>query len=373
MRSPYFQNEVVSRASKTTLPIINKGKWELIPTPLPPANEQKRIVTKVDELMALCDELEVRKQQVSANCIQLNDASIHKLLTVREPKKFNNHWQRICDNFDLLYSKPENVTKLRQAVLQLAVQGKLIPQDPKDEPASVLLEKIKAEREQLIKKAEIKTPKPLPSIKPEEFSYELPEGWEWIRLGNITSPDRGVTYGIVKLGPEPDSGGIKTLRCSDVLYRKISTQNARSVRSDISAQYKRTILQGGELLMNIRGTLGGCGIVGEELKGYNIAREVALIPLVKKIESRFILDVISSPYIQINTIQNLRGIAYKGLNLNILKNFLIPIPPLPEQKRIVSKVDELMAFCDELETRLSQSQTDCDRLMEAAVAGILAA
>jgi len=373
MRSPYFQNEVVSRASKTTLPIINKGKWELIPTPLPPANEQKRIVTKVDELMALCDELEVRKQQVSANCIQLNDASIHKLLTVREPKKFNNHWQRICDNFDLLYSKPENVTKLRQAVLQLAVQGKLIPQDPKDEPASVLLEKIKAEREQLIKKAEIKTPKPLPSIKPEEFSYELPEGWEWIRLGNITSPDRGVTYGIVKLGPEPDSGGIKTLRCSDVLYRKISTQNARSVRSDISAQYKRTILQGGELLMNIRGTLGGCGIVGEELKGYNIAREVALIPLVKKIESRFILDVISSPYIQINTIQNLRGIAYKGLNLNILKNFLIPIPPLPEQKRIVAKVDELMAFCDELETRLSQSQTDCDRLMEAAVAGILAA
>jgi len=341
-------------------------------TPLPPTAGQKRIVAKVDELMALCDQLEARKQKISINSIRLNDASINKLLTAREPTKFSKHWQRICDNFNLLYSKPENVANLRQAILQLAVQGKLVPQDPKDEPASALLERIKAEREQLIKKAEIKTPKPLPPIKPEEVSYELPEGWEWIRLGDITSPDRGVTYGIVKLGPEPDSGGIKTLRCSDVLYRKISTQNARSVRSDISAQYKRTILQGGELLMNIRGTLGGCGIVGEDLKGYNIAREVALIPLVKEIESRFILDVISSPYIQINTIQNLRGIAYKGLNLNILKNFLIPIPPLPEQKRIVAKVDELMALCNELETRLSKSQTDCDRLMEAAVAEILA-
>lgn len=111
----------------------------------------------------------------------------------------------------------------------------------------------------------------------------------------------------------------------------------------------------------------------EELKGYNIAREVALIPLVKEIESRFILDVISSPYIQTNTIQNLRGIAYKGLNLNILKNFLIPIPPIAEQKRIVVKVDQLMALCDELEASLSQSQTDCDRLMETAVAQIMAA
>ena len=124
----------------------------------------------------------------------------------------------------------------------------------------------------------------------------------------------------------------------------LNAQNARSVHPDISAKYKRTILQGGELLMNIRGTLGGCAVVRKELKGYNIAREVALIPLVKEIESRFILNVISSPYIQINTMQNLRGIAYKGLNLNILKNFLIPIPPLAEQKRIVAKVDELMTI-----------------------------
>ena len=151
--------------------------------PIPPINEQKRIVAKVDELMALCDELEARKQQVNANCIQLNDASIHKLLTDREPKKFSNHWQRICDNFDLLYSKTENVTKFRQAILQLAVQGKLVPQDPKDEPASVLLEKTKAEKDRLIKQGKIKKGKSLPSINSNDIPYSLPKGWEWTRLG----------------------------------------------------------------------------------------------------------------------------------------------------------------------------------------------
>ena len=164
-------------------PVISGRKIYPLLVPLPPTNEQKHIVSKVDELMTLCDELEARKQKVSINCIRLNDASIHKLLTAREPTKFSKHWQRICDNFHLLDSKPENVNKLRKAILQLAVQGKLVPQDPKDEPASVLLKKIKAEKDRLIKEGKIKKPKPSPPITADEMPHKLPVGWEWVKLG----------------------------------------------------------------------------------------------------------------------------------------------------------------------------------------------
>ncbi|MDM8556348.1 restriction endonuclease subunit S [Desulfococcaceae bacterium HSG7] len=165
MRSRYFQEEVFKRAPKTTLPILSKGKWELIPIALPPSDEQKRIVTKVDQLMSLCDELEIRKQKRDKIHIALNDAALDKLLSAKTPKTFTKHWQRIRRNFDLLYDNPENVSKLRQAILQLAVQGKLVPQNPDDEPASVLLEKIKAEKERLIKAKKIRKMKPFASIK----------------------------------------------------------------------------------------------------------------------------------------------------------------------------------------------------------------
>ena len=169
------------------------------------------------------------------------------------------------------------------------------------------------------------------------------------------------------MGIEPRMGGVKTLRCSDVKYRKIDLTNVRMVSKEISQKYKRTILKGHEILINIRGTLGGCCIAPEEIEGYNIAREIAMVPILKQIESRYVLDVLSSPYIQKTTFDSLRGIAYKGLNLNLLTSFLIPLPSLAEQKRIVSKVDQLMHLCDELETRLNQSKKDSEMLMRAVL------
>jgi len=97
------------------------------------------------------------------------------------------------NNFGLMADAPNGVQKLREMILQLAVQGKLVPQDPKDEPASVLLEKIKAEKERLLKEGKIKKSKSLPSIKLGEIPYEIPIGWEWIRLGEMGFTQTGTT------------------------------------------------------------------------------------------------------------------------------------------------------------------------------------
>ena len=244
--------------------------------------------------------------------------------------------------------------------MQLAVQGKLVRQDANDEPARELLNKITSDKG-----------KSWPQISSEETPFNLPNGWIFARLGNLIEPSREITYGIIKLGLEPKEDGVKTLRCSDILYRRINTSNMRSVARDLSEQYSRTVIQGGELLMNIRGTLGGCAIATEEYKGYNIAREVAIIPISHHISNLYILNVISSPLIQIQTIQNLRGIAYKGLNLNILRMFVIALPPLAEQKRIVEKCDRLMSLCDTLEAKLKQQRDSSEKLMEVAATQIL--
>ncbi len=355
LRSPFFQSEAWARSSSTTIAILNKGKWENIPIPLPPLEEQKRIVAKVDQLMALCDELEARQQKQQQGRVRLNNAALDALLTAREPDEFADHWQRISTYFDLLYDHPETIAKLRAAILQLAVQGKLVPQNPDDEPASVLLEKIKSDNGKTNSDGVCND------------KFEIPRGWEWSLLGGLVQANRDITYGVIKLGPEPSDGGVTTLRCSDVLFRKISGVKARKISEDLSKEYERTILEGGEILMNVRGTLGGCGVVSKEFAGCNIAREVAMIPIHKELMAHYVLNVISSPYIQEETFNSLRGIAYKGLNLSLLRGFNIPVPPQEEQKRIVAKVDQLMALCDELEANLSLAQQHSEKLMEATV------
>jgi len=161
---------------------LNRKSLVAMPFPLPPTAEQKRIVTKVDQLMALCDELEERQKKKHEIRIRLNDSALDKLLNVHDPGDLAHNWKRISNNFDLLYDHPETVGKLRQAILQLAVQGKLVPQGPTDEPASVLLEKIKSEKEKLIKEGKLRASRSLPTIKFEDLPFHLPTMWVPCRL-----------------------------------------------------------------------------------------------------------------------------------------------------------------------------------------------
>lgn len=289
---------------------------------------------------------------------------------IEEQKEIVNRFTKAHISFlslsDSFNQQQKYIQELRQAFLREAMQGKLVPQDENDEPASVLLERIKAEKQKLIAEGKLKKEKPLPEIKPEEIPYILPAGWSWCYLSELCTPSRDITYGIVKLyDPVPD--GVSTLRTSDIKPGYIVTENIRKVASAISDKYKRTILQGGEILFAIRGTLGGCSVVSDNMAGFNISREIALIPLSKYINNRFVLSVLLSPYIQNETLTKLRGVAYKGVNLSALRKFLIPIPPESEQKRIVNLLEKLMCHCDELEQSIKQSKEQAEMLMQAAL------
>ena len=272
--------------------------------PLPPLSEQHRIVAKIEELMPLVEEYD--KAQTKLN--------------------------------DLNEKLPD---ALKKSILQEAIQGKLVPQDPNDEPASKLLERIRKEKEQLVKEGKLKK-KDLVSepIADEEKPFEIPESWEWCRLFALVDADCSLGYGIVQ--PMKDiPNGIPIVRPVDMNHHWVTRLGLKRVDPKISDAYQRTILRGGEILFCVRGTVGKISIATPELAGANVTRGISPIRISNKDTLKYVFYVLSSPETKDKIKEFTKGAALQQINVADLKNILIPIPPLSEQHRIVAKIEEL--------------------------------
>ena len=263
------------------------------------------------------------------------------------------------------------LAKLKQAILQEAIQGKLTADwraaHPDVEPASQLLHRIQAEKARLIAAKQLRPEKPLPKITPAEIPFDIPKGWEWTRIQELLDPTREISYGVIKLGPSPKSDGIPVLRCSDVKPGYINLDDVKKVSGDVEREYVRTRLAGGEVLINIRGTLGGVAVVPNEIKGFNVAREVAMIPFHEVLNKPYFMNGLLSPFFWATIQSNLRGAIYRGINLGALRDFLIPLPPLAEQAAIVERVEALMTTCRALEAEIEHARTHAAHLLQAVL------
>ena len=269
----------------------------------------------------------------------------------------------LFDNYDLLMNSPNSTAKMRKMILQLAVQGKLVDQDPNDEPASELLKYIKAEKEKLVAEGKIKKQKPLPPIAEDEIPYELPDGWGWVRLGEIGQIAGGGT-------PKTSNAdyfsndGIPWLTPAD-LYNIKSKYISRGKR-DISELGLRKssaqLMPEGTILFSSRAPIGYVAIAANEVstnQGFK-----SCIPYLIAM-NHYIYYFLKCAGKEID--RNASGTTFKEVSGGKLSHILFPLPPLEEQKRIVSKVDQLMHLCDELETRLNQSKKDSEMLMQAVL------
>ncbi len=340
---------------------LTKDRFRKLKVSFGTLDEQRQILAKVEELMALLDRLEAARNAREATRDRLTAASLARLTAPDTASEdFPTNARFALATLPALTTRLDQIKPLRQTILNLAVRGKLVEQDPNDVPASELLDNLHSESGK--KK---KTARTSPAKQGAEMPFECPHGWAWAQVRQILAPDRDISYGVIKLGPEPTSGGVPTLRCSDVRPGFIDLSGVRKVQESIEADYARTRLEGGEVVINIRGTLGGVALVPNDLKGHNVAREVAVIPIAADLSGPFLVYLMLSPYFWDHIQNNLRGIAYKGLNLGILRDLPIPLPPLAEQHRIEAKVDALMALCDRLEAALTTTDTTRARLLEA--------
>ena len=290
----------------TAQPVVSGKKIYPLVVPLPPLAEQKRIVEKLEEILPLVDEYGKNEEILS----EMNQ---------KLPKQ------------------------IRQSILQYAVQGKLVEQNPQDEPTSELLKRIKAEKDQLIKEGKIKKEKPLPPITQDEIPYELPQGWEWVRMQEVYDVRDGTHD-----SPKNVTNGIPLITSKDFKNGKINFDNAKLISADAHQKIEqRSHVDDGDILYSmIGGNIGNMVIVKKE-RDFSV-KNVALFKYYdKKLSEPYFLKLLLEA-ITFDFKNKAFGGAQQFVSLNFIRNYLIPLPPLAEQKRIVAKVEELMKLVDML-------------------------
>ena len=371
LRSPLFQNKIQTEASGSATPIINKQKWISIIVPFPSIKMQRKISKKINQLMALCDKLETERDERNQKRLKLHTAIMDKLFSVSDPTQFNQSWNFVTRHFDDIYSVPENVEDLKKAILQLAVMGKLVPQNSDDQPASELLKEIDIEKKRLIKEGKIKKQKPLPPIKANEIPYKLPEGWMWCRLGTVSE--------LITKGSSPKWQGVQYTDAKDGIFfvtsknvgtYQLKLKDKRYVEKTFNTLSPRSILNKNDILMNIVGASIGRVAIYDLNEMANINQAVCLIRLFKTsncYDYDFLLYFLNSPtciaYMFDKQVDNARA----NLSMANINKFVIPLPPLTEQKRIVKKIDQLMELCNSLELQLKESTNRQTSILNAVL------
>jgi type I restriction enzyme S subunit len=347
---------------------MTKEKMEKLVVYLPPFAEQHRIVTKVDELMALCDQLENQHSNATEAHEKLVSHLLGTLTQSQNAEDFSANWQRIAAHFDTLFTTDVSIEALKQTLLQLAVMGKLVPQDENDEPASELLKRIQAEKVKLIAEGKIKKDKPLPPIAEKEKPFKLPKSWEWVQLGTMSefiNGDRGKNYpnrseyvsnGIPWINTghiEPD-GTLTPLEMNYISKEKFDSLNGGKI-------------QLGDLVYCLRGaTFGKTAIVDPYFEGA-IASSLMIIRPNTLLSKEFMYRYLVSQTGKSQIFRFDNGSAQPNLSANNVKLYVYPLPPLTEQHRIVAKIDELMVLCDQLKSRITDARQLQQKLADVLV------
>ncbi|OQS34934.1 hypothetical protein B0T39_18940 [Chromobacterium haemolyticum] len=361
---PYF----LSQSAGAAQPNISREKIIGTLFPLPPLAEQKRIVAKIDELMARCDELEKLRTAQQEARLTVNTAAIKQLLNIAEPDQHQRAQAFLSEHFGELYTVKENIAELRKAILQLAVMGKLAPQDPSDQPARELLKEIEAEKQWLVKEGKVKKSKPLQPINLEEVPYQLPDGWEWCRMQDVFL---SLKYGTSKKC-DYDGGTIPVLRIPNISKGRISIGDLKY--ADLSEKERTDLGLNESDLLVIRsngseGLVGRAAIVGKESSGFCYAGYLMRIRINGKLLNPcylyFVFDCEMTRQAIEGPIRTTSGV--KNVNSTEISQLKVPLPPFQEQHRIVARVDQLMALCDSLDQQIDATTSKQSELLNALI------
>lgn len=301
--SEFYRNHIRTKVQGMNINNVRSEHITEFLVPIPPLAEQKRIVAKIEELMPMVEEYGKAEEQLT---------------------KLNAEF-------------PE---KLRKSILQQAVQGKLTERDPADEPASELIKRIKKEKEALMKSGKIKKEKPLPEITEDEKPFDIPDTWEWVRLGELGETQTGTTPSTKN--PAFFGNDIPFIKPADIYADHINYENEGL--SFAGSEQGRIISKNSIMMVCIGGSIG---------KTYYNDRSVCCNQQINTITPifcsvKYVWLAMSSNYFRCELQKEATGTATPIINKSLWSNIVIPLPPLAEQERIVARVEELLAVCDGL-------------------------
>ncbi len=373
----YLAQQQIAAQSKGIIGGVTRGPVLNLAFPLPPLTEQHRIVAKVDQLMALCDELEARQQKRNETRLALNSASLDRLLTAPDGEAFSRRWHRIRDYFEPLYDCSETVPQLRKAIIQLGVQGGLTRRDWKDEPVEDLL----------------RGPHPLPPgyCRLRKTKYrghvdlsgvslpQLPESWARLSIQDLY--DLGILLDFAdgnhgSLYPRKHEFGAEGevfVTARQIDRGSVDLEGAPRLDTAKARTLTKGWARGGDVLLTHNATVGRVARVPKHVGDFLLGTSVTFYRLnSSKFDPDFLFYCFLSESWQAQMREVMEQTTRNQVSIQKQAFFMLPVPPFSEQGRIAERLDSLMALCDELEAKLQQSQAEAEKLMASVVHHLLA-
>ncbi len=347
LKTPFFRNQLIPQLMGMQ-PNFGSTHLNSVSIPIPPIEEQRLIL---DYLTAFCNSSlqnriyfngEVESDIKHLQKLKLNGISLSKEFS---------HQQLL-------------VKKLRLSFLNEAIQGKLTTQHTKDGNASDLLKKIRLEKEKLTLEKKLKKEKPPPAIDQDEIPFDIPENWIWCRLGELCLK---IGSGSTPKGSNYSKNGIPFFRSQNIYNYGLVYDDINFISDDVHKQMKGTVVNANDILLNITGgSMGRCAMVPNDFKEGNVSQHVCIIrPLF--INNKYLHNIVLSPYFQKLIFSSTTGDGREGLPKYNLEQFLIPLPPIYEQDRIVSEIENIINLCDELTKTIHKNQNYIEVLLQVAL------
>jgi type I restriction enzyme S subunit len=362
LRSPFMVEQVERKMRGQAYPAINDSDFALLPFPLPPLDEQHRIVARVAELMELCDQLEASQAERERRRDRLAIASLGRLentMANRADGEFH------LAHFATIHLRQESIARLRQALLQLAIRGRLVRQNPEDEPASQVLGRLRADRIGSARRRAGSAPLHASAT---GGPFELPEGWAWARLPELGKFGRGKSKHRPRNDPALFVGGTNPfVQTGDVARSRGRVTTYTSRYNDVGLA-QSAMWPEGTLCITIAANIADTGILTFDACFPDSV--VGLVPDRVFPNAKYFEYFLRTAQTALSEFAP--STAQKNINLSILNELVVPLPPIAELNRIVARLDELMAVCDELERALMVTRTGAARLLEAVLAEALA-
>lgn len=370
--SQLYWLQLYNGVTGTGQPNVNGNTLKKMFFPLPPSSEQNKICSRVQTLLNLCEQLE----QHSLISLDAHQQLVETLLTTltdsQNADELAENWARISEHFDTLFTTEASIDALKQTILQLAVMGKLVPQDPNDEPASELLKRIAQEKAQLVKDGKIKKQKPLPPISDEEIPFELPEGWKWCLFEDVVDIQSGITKGRNLVNRKLIT--IPYLRVANVQRGYLDLSEVKEIDIPEEEQDKYHVIKG-DLLITEGGDWDTVGRTTVWCHEWYIANQNHVFKgriIGKEIDPYWLETYMNSPYSRdyfASASKQTTNLA--SINKTQLRGCPVAIPPSSEAKKIMLKLNDFNELCEKLKLQLQSAQQTqlhlADALTDAAI------
>ena len=365
----------ISETSKLTVQNVKAHQLYEAIIPVPPLGEQQRIVAKVGELMALCDRLETAQAERERRRHRLATASLQRLNNGADPDAFRDHARFYFNHLPRLTTKLKHIHQLRQTILNLAVRGKLAPQDPNDEPAAELVRRIGAVKDRLGQKGKKHTSETLLEISEGAMPFRVPKSWHWVRFGDLViDADAGWSPKSEGFPRSSDNWGV--LKVSAVSWGKFLPGENKQLLPGVIPPKSAQVRSGDFLISraNTRELVAKCVVVWDAPRNLILSDKIVRLHIHAECDKQFLCIVNNhARHARSYYAEEASGTSLSMQNVSraVIYGLLIPLPPAKEQHRIVAKVDQLMTLCDKLEAQLTTTQANSRRLLQSVLHQIL--